>query len=34
MRFQATAPRIADEAVQLLLAPNCPTGTMDVLLAS
>ena len=31
--FQDTAPRIADEAVQLLLAPNCPTGTMDVLLA-
>src|SRR5262249_42143294 len=31
--FQNAAPRIADEAVQLLLAPNCPTGTMDVLLA-
>lgn len=31
--FQDTAPRIAAEAVQLLLAPNCPTGTMDVLLA-
>jgi len=31
--FQDAAPRIADEAVQLLLAPNCPTGTMDVLLA-
>ena len=31
--FQDAAPHIADEAVQLLLAPNCPTGTMDVLLA-
>jgi predicted Zn-dependent protease len=31
--FHDTAPRIADEAVQLLLAPNCPTGAMDVLLA-
>jgi predicted Zn-dependent protease len=25
-------PRIADEAIQLALAPNCPSGVMDVLL--
>jgi len=31
--FFTVAPRIADEALQLLLAPNCPSGTMDVLLA-
>jgi predicted Zn-dependent protease len=31
--FFTAAPRIADEALQLLLAPNCPSGTMDVLLA-
>lgn len=31
--FHHTAPRLAEEAVQLLLAPNCPTGTMDVMLA-
>lgn len=31
--FRDTAPRIGAEAVELLLAPNCPTGTMDVLLA-
>jgi predicted Zn-dependent protease len=31
--FRDTAPQIAAEAVQLLLAPNCPTGAMDVLLA-
>lgn len=31
--FREMAPRIAAEAVQLLLAPNCPTGTMDALLA-
>lgn len=31
--FRDTAPRLAEEAVQLLLAPNCPTGPMDVLLA-
>jgi predicted Zn-dependent protease len=31
--FLEAAPRIGAEAVQLLLAPNCPTGTMDVLLA-
>ncbi len=30
----ATAPaQIAEEALQLLMAPNCPSGTMDVLLA-
>jgi predicted Zn-dependent protease len=32
-RFRDAAPRIAAEAVQLLLAPNCPTGAMDILLA-
>jgi predicted Zn-dependent protease len=31
--FRDAAPRISAEAVQLLLAPNCPTGAMDVLLA-
>jgi predicted Zn-dependent protease len=31
--FRDTATRLAEEAVQLLLAPNCPTGSMDVLLA-
>ena len=31
--FFNVAPRIADEALQLLLAPNCPPGTQDVLLA-
>jgi predicted Zn-dependent protease len=31
--FQRAAPRLAEEALQLLLAPNCPTGTMDVVLA-
>jgi predicted Zn-dependent protease len=31
--FRTAAPRIAQEALQLLLAPNCPSGTMDVLLA-
>jgi len=31
--FHDAALRIADEALQLLLAPNCPTGKMDVLLA-
>ena len=25
-------PRIADEAVQLAMAPNCPSGVMDVVL--
>jgi predicted Zn-dependent protease len=31
--FRGAAPRLAEEAVQLLLAPNCPTDTMDLLLA-
>jgi len=32
--FREAAPRIADEALQLLAAPNCPSGKMDVLLAA
>lgn len=31
--FRDAAPRIAEEALQLLTAPNCPSGTMDLLLA-
>jgi predicted Zn-dependent protease len=31
--FRDAAPRIAQEALQLLMAPNCPSGPMDVLLA-
>jgi len=31
--FRRAAPRIAQEAIELLSAPNCPTGTMDLLLA-
>ena len=31
--FYQAAPRIADQALELLAAPNCPTGRMDVLLA-
>lgn len=31
--FRDAAPHIAAEALELLLAPNCPTGAMDVLLA-
>lgn len=31
--FRTAAPRIAQEALQLLMAPNCPSGAMDVLLA-
>ena len=31
--FRQAAPGIAEEAIQLLLAPNCPSDTMDVLLA-
>jgi predicted Zn-dependent protease len=31
--FHAAAPRIATEALQLLQAPDCPSGVMDVLLA-
>ena len=30
--FVGAGARVADEVLQLLLAPNCPTGTMDVLL--
>ena len=30
--FAGSARRIAEEALELLAAPNCPTGTMDVLL--
>lgn len=31
--FHEAPPRLASEAVQLLLAPNCPSDRMDVLLA-
>lgn len=31
--FRTAAPRIAAEALQLLTAPNCPSATMDLLLA-
>ncbi len=31
--FRTAAPRLAQEVLQLLMAPNCPAGTMDVLLA-
>jgi predicted Zn-dependent protease len=31
--FRTAAPRIAAETLQLLTAPNCPAGTMDLLLA-
>jgi len=31
--FRESAARIADEALALLSAPNCPTGTMDLLVA-
>ena len=31
--FHTAAPRIAEEALQLLTAPNCPSGMMDLLLA-
>jgi predicted Zn-dependent protease len=31
--FHTAAPRIAAEALQLLVAPNCPAGVMDLLLA-
>ena len=30
--FDGAMQRIADEALELLAAPNCPSGTMDVLL--
>ena len=32
VHFFDQAPAIADEVLQLLVAPNCPTGTMDLLL--
>jgi predicted Zn-dependent protease len=31
--FGQAAPRIRDEVLELLSAPNCPSGTMDLLLA-
>ncbi len=31
--FTGSMPRIAEEALELLAAPDCPTGTRDVLLA-
>lgn len=31
-RFAADGPRVADEALELAMAPQCPSGTMDVLL--
>lgn len=31
--FWSAGARIADEALELLAAPNCPTGAMDLLLA-
>jgi len=31
--FHTDGPRVADQAVELLSADNCPTGTLDVLLA-
>ncbi len=31
--YFTAAPRVAAEALELLAAPNCPSGTMDVLLA-
>jgi predicted Zn-dependent protease len=31
--FAGCGARLADEALQLLAAPNCPSGTMDLLLA-
>jgi predicted Zn-dependent protease len=31
--FGTAAPRIADQAVELLDAPNCPSGPMDLLLS-
>jgi predicted Zn-dependent protease len=31
--FRAAAPRIGREALELLSAPDCPTGAMDLLLA-
>jgi len=31
--FRGTGVELADEALQLLVAPNCPTGEMDIVLA-
>jgi len=31
--FRTEGPQLAQEAIALLSAPNCPTGTMDLLLA-
>lgn len=31
--FYTSAPRVSSQALELLSAPNCPTGTMDLLLA-
>ncbi len=31
--FYSDAPRLAQEALELLSAPDCPTGTMDLVLA-
>ena len=31
--YRQAAPRIASEALQLLTAPNCPSGVMDLVLA-
>jgi predicted Zn-dependent protease len=31
--FEGAGRRLAEEALELVLAPNCPIGTMDVLLA-
>ncbi len=32
--FWSAAPRIGEEALELLAAPDCPTGVMDLLLAA
>jgi predicted Zn-dependent protease len=32
-RFQGSGRRVAEEALELLASPNCPSGRMDVLLA-
>ena len=32
--FWTAAPRVAEEALELLAAPDCPTGVMDLLLAA
>lgn len=34
MGFFASSKKIADEAIQLLNAPNCPSGNMDILLSA